>query len=550
MSRNELEDRIYALLDGELDQKQLDQLEEDILAHPEGLAIYRGCSRLHTVLKVSTRSRKSVEAWNVVPIDRINAIERKRWFTHSVAAALVALLCVVSILWWRISENRPLRHAYGTSDGAIYSVTHPPGHKSDQPGTLIEGSRLVLESGTVECWLQQGVRAVLQAPCDLTVTGDNGITLGQGTGYFHIAKGAEGFTVTTPELVAVDLGTQFGVLSAPGMNDEVHVFSGKVRVSSRAPLRQTTELTAGKSIHTDAAGRLKAHAQNSPNLFVSLSKEKHKPQPTNMKNKIVNTAVIAALGTGFSHAAVNAFSQDFYSTNTGLTSPSNNVVWTTPTFANAEMHTSFTTSSIAVGQTLRVSFNIAFNEPEGDGGNNDLDGIRFGLLDLTTQTNADGPHATTTASGSSTRFNWTTGTEVTGGSIRSRGVDGGTSPNYVTTTSVYDDPPNNINGFGLLANGTAYDARYEATRINATDVRYDFTINGRTRSFTDTGADAFSYDTFALAKIGNDITGNGPDFQQSSTFTFSSFAVAVVPEPSGIMLIGCSAVGFLLRRRR
>ncbi len=426
MSSNELEDRIYALLDGDLDQKQLNQLEADILAHPEGLSIYRECSRLHTVLKVSTGSRKSVEAWNVVPIERINAMERKRWFTHSVAAAMVALLCVAGILWWRISENRPLRHAYGASIGAVYSVTHPPGHKNDQPGTLVEGSRLVLKSGTVECWLQQGVRAVLQAPCDLTVTEDNHVDLAEGTAFFQIAKGAEGFTVTTPELVAVDLGTEFGVLSAPGMNDEVHVFSGKVRVASRAPLRQTTELTAGKSIYTDAAGRLKANTQNRTNLFASLSKETHEPQPTNMKNKIANTAVIAALGTGVSHAAVNAFSRDFYSTNTGLTSPSNNVVWTTPgNLMNAEMHTSFTTTSIAVGQTLRVSFNIAFNEPQGDGGNNDLDGVRFGLLDLTTQTNADGTHTDTTATGSSTRFNWTRGIGVPGGDMRERCVNRG-----------------------------------------------------------------------------------------------------------------------------
>ncbi len=131
----------------------------------------------------------------------------------------------------------------------------------------------------------------------------------------------------------------------------------------------------------------------------------------------------------------------------------------------------------------------------------------------------------------------------------SAALTGGTSVNYLTTSSVYTGT-SAINGFGLAANGTAYDARYEATRINANDIRYDFTINGVTRSYTDTVAAAFSFDTFALAKIGNDTTGNGPNFQQSSTFTFSSFDVAVVPEPSGIMLIGCSAVGFLLRRRR
>lgn len=266
-----------------------------------------------------------------------------------------------------------------------------------------------------------------------------------------------------------------------------------------------------------------------------------------MKNTLT-TIVIAALGTGFSHASVTAFSQTFYSTNTGLTSPASNVVWTTPTGANAEMHTSFTTTSIAVGETLRVSFNLAFNEPQGDGGNGDFDGIRFGLLDLTTQTNADGAHTSTTATGSATRFNWTRATGVSGGDIRERALAGGANANYLTTSGVYGGA-NIINGFGLAADGTAYDASYAATRLNADDIRIDFTINGVTRSYTDTAASAFSFDTFALAKIGND-TANGGNFQQSSTFTFSSFDVAIVPEPSGFMLIGCSAIGLLLRRRR
>ncbi len=250
----------------------------------------------------------------------------------------------------------------------------------------------------------------------------------------------------------------------------------------------------------------------------------------------------AALAT-LSHASVTAFTQTFYSTNIDLTSPSNNVVWATPSSINGEIHTHFSSTAVSIGETLTVSFNIAFNEPQGDGGNNGTDGVRFGLLNLNTLSSMDGVHNSTTGTGYSTRFNWTTGTNATGGDIRKR-TAAGNSVNYLTTSSVYGGA-NNINGFGLSASGTAYDASYSVSRIAASETRVDFTINGITRSFTDTGTTPGAYNTFTFAKIGDTAP-----FMESSTFTLSSFDVAVVPEPSAFGLIGCSALGLLLRRKR
>ena len=244
----------------------------------------------------------------------------------------------------------------------------------------------------------------------------------------------------------------------------------------------------------------------------------------------------------FASAAVSAFSQTFYSTNTGLTSPSSNVVFTTPAASNAEMHTGFTNTTINLGETFRINFNISFNSTNGLGGHRGDDGLRFGLLRLTTPTNADGTHTTTTATGYSTRFNWRRGVSDIGGDTRPRTIAGGTSANYVTTSSVYGGG-NSFNGFGLNANGTAYDASYSVTRTTATANRVDFTIGGFTRSWTDASAAAFNFDTFVIAKIGD-----GGIFNTVSTITLNSFVV--VPEPSGLALLGCSAIGLILRRRR
>ena len=264
-------------------------------------------------------------------------------------------------------------------------------------------------------------------------------------------------------------------------------------------------------------------------------------------NKTRHTTVpVIAFSIGlasFASAAVSAFSQTFYSTNTGLTSPSSNVVFTTPAGSNAEMHTGFTNTTINLGETFRINFNIAFNETNGLGGHVDSDGLRFGLLGLTTPTNADGVHADTTATGYSTRFNWTR-PNADSGQIRPRALAGGTSINYLTTGAVYGNGAG-FTGFGLTANGTAYDASYSVTRTTATANRVDFTIGGFTRSWTDASAAAFNFDTFVIAKIGD-----GGTFNTASTITLNSFSFDVVPEPSGLALLGCSAIGLILRRRR
>jgi hypothetical protein len=247
-------------------------------------------------------------------------------------------------------------------------------------------------------------------------------------------------------------------------------------------------------------------------------------------------------------AAQMLFGQTFYSQNTGLTEDSGSLVWTTPTGSNSEMHTHFGPLSVAVGERFVLSTNLSFTEPQGDGGNGAVDGIRIGLMDLVTQTNADGAHAATGGEGYRFRFNWETATDVQGGVGHER-TAGGSSVNYLTTSGgIWDQSAQNFNGFGLNADGsTSYPMTLSVTRTNATDAVVDLTINGVTRTYTDTGDGVFSFDTFALAKISDQAP-----FTEASTFRFSSFSVQVVPipEPTTAALCGAAATGLLLRRRR
>lgn len=243
--------------------------------------------------------------------------------------------------------------------------------------------------------------------------------------------------------------------------------------------------------------------------------------------------------------AVTLFGQTFYSTNTGLSQSGGEVVWQTLAGANSEMHTNFAPITLAIGEKFTLSLGLKFSEPQTDGGNGAIDGIRMALIDLTTQTNADGAHAATTGEGYRFRFNWETTTDIQGGVAHER-TGTGSNANYLTSSGgIWDQNALNFNGFGLNADGTtSYPVLFSVERTSATDALVTLSINGVARTYTDTGDGAFSYDTFVLSKIGD-----AAPFTEAATFTINSFSTSVVPEPSAALLL-LAGIGAGAGRRR
>jgi hypothetical protein len=90
--------------------------------------------------------------------------------------------------------------------------------------------------------------------------------LREGNAWFRVAKGDEGFSVLTPRVEVTDLGTEFGLLVAPD-DGEVHVGTGKVRISSRHPGVKGLELEAPRAVKANAIGHL-IEIPYDPRLFL------------------------------------------------------------------------------------------------------------------------------------------------------------------------------------------------------------------------------------------------------------------------------------------
>lgn len=98
---------------------------------------------------------------------------------------------------------------------------------------LAVGQKLSLVSGLVEISFDNGARVLLEGPAELILDSPMHATLAHGQLTAEVPESAIGFTIQTPMVNVVDLGTKFGVRVSPKGMTDVAVFSGEVVASPR-----------------------------------------------------------------------------------------------------------------------------------------------------------------------------------------------------------------------------------------------------------------------------------------------------------------------------
>ncbi len=96
-------------------------------------------------------------------------------------------------------------------------------------GSMLAGD-YSLPKGDIEFRFRNGAEVVLKGPTSFRIVDDMRMVLNEGRLSARITEKAKGFTVNTPGLEVVDLGTEFGVYVSNNRETEVHVFSGEVEL--------------------------------------------------------------------------------------------------------------------------------------------------------------------------------------------------------------------------------------------------------------------------------------------------------------------------------
>ncbi len=257
MNHNELESLCQEALDGTISSENMVLLENELLQHPESLQQYLQYARLQNSLELVHEPIVPVGGASVVPIERIIRRQKRKTLRFVALATAALVLLSISILsFYETAGNEPPL-AFKFAPGTDYAVTHPSDLKEKPEGlVLVKGSSLTISQGTIEFTFKSGVKSILQAPASVTLNSDDTLYMREGTAWFHVPSGAEGFTVNSSDLNIVDLGTEFGVIVKPTGADEIHVLKGKVKASTLIHRKESATLSAGQARRRDPVGRL------------------------------------------------------------------------------------------------------------------------------------------------------------------------------------------------------------------------------------------------------------------------------------------------------
>lgn len=271
MKQRELECLIQDFLDGSLADENLKVLQTQLRSNPVARDLYRDYVYLQSALQQQASVPRGI-IQPVIPVERVILRQKHRTLRRAAfSAAALVIIGLVSMALLMV-KKAPSSLAFEIAPGSRFTITHiSPEGQSAESMTMLKGSRLKLEQGTVALTFDTGVKSIIIGPADLTLLGKNQLSLIQGIGWFDVPEGAEGFQVTTEGLEIIDLGTEFGVIAQPdelGAYDQVHVLKGKVHVISLANTAEYTPLVAGQSCRLSTAETLDITAAN-PSLFLT-----------------------------------------------------------------------------------------------------------------------------------------------------------------------------------------------------------------------------------------------------------------------------------------
>ena len=243
-----IEQDICNYLEGGLEPDRQSEFEAQLLDDPEALDLL--C--LHAQIGAGMRQPLAIPDQDA---EQLMTRQNRRTFRISLAIA-AAIALTTGLILHRIMVPPPESWAsIDAAPGTVFSIQ--ASGLAEQDGNLNLGETLVVSQGTAEIAMADGSRCLAEAPARITLKSPSHAHLSNGRAFFEVAKGSEGFTVTTRDLEVIDLGTAFGIDDRADHQPEVHVVEGSVRATTLSGRRESMTVTAGESVAVGAAGTLR-----------------------------------------------------------------------------------------------------------------------------------------------------------------------------------------------------------------------------------------------------------------------------------------------------
>jgi len=207
-------------------------------------------------------------------------------------ACVVAVVLLIVLLFSRIRYNnlqpvpRPdlvAQPPLESTDDGVAVLTRAVAIEWDQEaqprmGDTIPRSVLGLKSGLAHIEFYSGASMLIEGPAELQLISASQCFCRKGVFRVVVPPSARGFTVLSPDIEMVDLGTGFGLEVTPQRETQVHVFDGKVELyppDTQRTAENRIELLAGSGQRIERSGEMSPIVAD-PKAFVSMRELKQR----------------------------------------------------------------------------------------------------------------------------------------------------------------------------------------------------------------------------------------------------------------------------------
>jgi hypothetical protein len=247
----------FAILHAAVTERlRLGRLLDDLASHRSGGGITASLVA-EAIREIETNSPRVILP---LPSQEPTLQGQSLWQILVPVAAIAAVLMLAAWGFWQTAEEVAL-----PAEKPIAAV--PPAPKPEPPRVaarlstsfnaqwaddatvtagreFLEGSQLHLVSGVIKLEMLGGAAVVIEGPSQFRLPGPDSLQLERGKAAVRIAEGGNSFVLDTPTMHVIDLGTEFGVESFDGGDDQVMVFDGSVALATAQQAAPTGEAAA------------------------------------------------------------------------------------------------------------------------------------------------------------------------------------------------------------------------------------------------------------------------------------------------------------------
>lgn len=230
--RHPEDDRLERALEGSLSPEEWTAFQADVIRDPRLRAEYVDRLWLQAQLRADHHALSNL-------LEDAEPTRSSRWPTLAWVAVAAVLTFALNWAFFQATRSDKSVAILLQADNCKWAGSDLPTRQQSK----LQAGTLELVEGIATLQFKSGATVTIEAPTTLEILNAMQCRLVEGSIVADVPEPAHGFTIYTPDMKVIDLGTRFGLTAGSAGNSHVFVFEGEVKIDglSKGSPRRLTE---------------------------------------------------------------------------------------------------------------------------------------------------------------------------------------------------------------------------------------------------------------------------------------------------------------------